>query len=369
MKEQAAAAVANGGGTEQLLMAVAFPFSQALLEDPNVWIADTAATSNSTPHAVGMCDLREPSPSDNITMGNGASVGAQKVGHVPGTICDKYGNQVQENAKIQDVTLIPGGKFNLFSLSKLQMAGWLMHGDSTHIWLEKGGVTITFDIVIPTPKGTVFAMYFKRDNTTELANPSMTGSEEVQGPIMNIKQAHVKYAHTNEDNVQLLAKHLGTTLTRGTLGPCEGCTLAKAKQKNVPKDHGTHIVVTDPNAKRVFLDIASIKPNANGWKSPKPNWRMIVDEQSSLKISHFYPTKNGMVEPTCELFHRWKEHNKAVKYLRMDNAGENKTLQLRANSKDWKLDLDCEFTARDTPQQNHMVELGLSDVSNKAVRS
>jgi hypothetical protein len=56
-------------------------------------------------------------------MGNGASAGAQKVGHVPGTICDKYGNQVQENSKIQDVTLIPGGKYNLFSLSKLQMAG------------------------------------------------------------------------------------------------------------------------------------------------------------------------------------------------------------------------------------------------------
>jgi hypothetical protein len=94
---------------------------------------------------------------------------------------------------------------------------------------------------------------------------------------------------------------------------------------------------------------------------------MIVDEHSTLKVSHFFPNKNAMVEPACELLNKWKNNGKTVKYLRMDNAGENKILQQRAASKDWKLDLTCEFTARNTPQQNHTVELGLSDVSSKGL--
>jgi hypothetical protein len=73
---------------------------------------------------------------------------------------------------------------------------------------------------------------------------------------------------------------------------------------------------------------------------------MIVVEQSTLKVSHFYPKKNEMVEPTYEMLHKWKPNGNAVKYLRMDNAGENKSLQQRAASNDWKLNLTCEFTAR-----------------------
>jgi hypothetical protein len=297
-------------------------------------------------------------------MGNGMNEVAQKIGHIPETVCDKYGNQVMSNAKIQDVTLILGRRFNLFSISKLQIEGWIMHGDKNGSTLTKGDKTIVFDIVIPTPKGAVFAMYFKRTlaTGTEISNPSVTA----EGTTLSVKQAHVKYVHANEDDTRQMAQYHGVTLSRGgTLGPCEACTLAKAKQKNVPKQAGSHAVVTTPDEKRIFLDIASIKPNAQGWKSPKPNWRMIVDEQSTLKVIHFYPKKNDMVEPTCEMLHKWKTNGKAVKYLRMDNAGENKSLQQRAASNDWKLDLTCEFTARNTPQQNHTVELGLADVSNK----
>jgi hypothetical protein len=36
----------------------------------------------------------------------------------------------------------------------------------------------------------------------------------------------------------------------------------------------------------------------------------------------------------------------------MDNAGENKLLQKRSESKDWKLGIKFKYTARATPQQN-----------------
>jgi hypothetical protein len=41
--------------------------------DPNVWIADTAATVHNTPHMDGMTNLRVAEKSDAITMGDGMS--------------------------------------------------------------------------------------------------------------------------------------------------------------------------------------------------------------------------------------------------------------------------------------------------------
>jgi hypothetical protein len=72
-----------------------------------------------------------------------------------------------------------------------------------------------------------------------------------------------------------------------------------------------------------------------------------------------------MVEPTCQLLNQWKQENTPAKYVRLDNAGENELLKARAQSKDWKLNLTFEFTARDTPQQNHLAELGFASLANK----
>ena len=63
--------------------------------------------------------------------------------------------------------------------------------------------------------------------------------------------------------------------------------------------------------------------------------------------------------------HRWKEAGKQVKFMRLDNAGENKMLQKRSDSADWKLNITFEFTARDTPQQNHLAELGFAVLANR----
>jgi hypothetical protein len=64
--------------------------------------------------------------------------------------------------------------------------------------------------------------------------------------------------------------------------------------------------------------------------------------------------------------HAWKQAGKQVKYIRLDNAGENKKLKTRSDSADWKLNIDFGFTSRDTPQQNHLVaELGFATIANR----
>jgi hypothetical protein len=74
---------------------------------------------------------------------------------------------------MQAVTHLPTGKFNLFSLTKMQKSGWLLHGNNKAIWLTKEGSNITFDIIILTPEGMVFAMYFNRNE--EIANVNVNG--------------------------------------------------------------------------------------------------------------------------------------------------------------------------------------------------
>jgi hypothetical protein len=50
-----------------------------------------------------------------------------------------------------------------------------------------------------------------------------------------------------------------------------------------------------------------------------------------------------------------------VTHIRLDNAGENTKLQEQAESAAWKLGVQFEYTTpRDTPQQNHLAELGFT---------
>jgi hypothetical protein len=88
-----------------------------------------------------------------------------------------------------------------------------------------------FNIIIPTPEGMVFAVYFNRHEELVNVNVNAAGPTEAAPVTMNIDQAHAKFGHTNEEDTRKTAKELGIAITRGTLRPCEACTVAKAKQK------------------------------------------------------------------------------------------------------------------------------------------
>ena len=46
----------------------------------------------------------------------------------------------------------------------------------------------------------------------------------------SVKRAHECLGHLNEEMTKATATHLGITLSRGALPPCESCAIAKAKQ-------------------------------------------------------------------------------------------------------------------------------------------
>jgi hypothetical protein len=194
-----------------------------MLNDPNIWIGDTGATTHMKKSDSGIVTIQKASESNAVMMGNKQLEATTKVGDVYGTICDKYGNEVRSH--------VPGAGCKLFSLSRMiGKEGWKLVGDKNAIVIEKNGHQVKFDILILMPKGVVYALYLKED--TEVAGAVQDKPKEVK---MNIAQAHRHFGHMGEDATRKAAKALGVMITLGSLGPCESCAAGKAKPKNLPK--------------------------------------------------------------------------------------------------------------------------------------
>jgi hypothetical protein len=63
--------------------------------------------------------------------------------------------------------------------------------------------------------------------------------------------------------------------------------------------------------------------------------------------------------------HRWLKRGLDIKFIRVDNAGENKKWEARCQSAAWKFPFKFEYTAARTPQQNSKVEVGFAVVANR----
>jgi hypothetical protein len=139
-KEVSNAAVSQSrGGMELLLMVMSFPKALDILDDPNVWIADTAASCNSTPHSKGAVNVRKGN--GGVIFSDGKNNEADEIFDLPGVITDQNGNE-KLPATLQNVKHVRSAKFNLFSLTKRQKAGWLLNGDSEKIWITKGNIRL-----------------------------------------------------------------------------------------------------------------------------------------------------------------------------------------------------------------------------------
>jgi hypothetical protein len=122
------------GGLELLLMALSFPKALDLLDNLNIWIADTVASCDSTPHSRGAVNVRRGN--GGVIFGDGKNNDADKIFDLPGVITDQSGNE-RLHATLQNVKHVRLAKFNLFSLTKRQKDDWLLNGDSKKIWISK----------------------------------------------------------------------------------------------------------------------------------------------------------------------------------------------------------------------------------------
>ena len=113
-----------------------FRASAKLLEDPNIFIGDTGASSDTTASDLGFRNRKAASASDNIANASRNDLSGKTVGDKSGIFCDKYGN-VKNNVVIKDMVYSPNAEFNLFSLTKRLDKGWTLGGDDRSIWISK----------------------------------------------------------------------------------------------------------------------------------------------------------------------------------------------------------------------------------------
>jgi hypothetical protein len=157
------------------------------------------------------------------------------------------------------------------------------------------------------------------------------------------------------------AQQYGWKVT-GKFETCKDCQEANAKQKGVQKS--TPDRCTTPG-ERLFIDITSIKKKSIGGSK---FWLVIVDDATNFTWSIFLKQKNHTAERVMELLLKLFGSGCNVKYIRCDNAGENKDLENKCKKHDKLCNIQFEYTPRDSPQYNGKAERKIAVLTGR-VRS
>jgi hypothetical protein len=169
---------------------------------------------------------------------------------------------------------------------------------------------------------------------------------------MTMDALHILWAHASEKYIKTTAQELGIK-TIGKLSPCFGCAQAKARQKNTSKEAKNP--ATKPG-ERFFLDLSGpFAPSIAGSKY----WLKMVDEFSNKSFDKYIKTKDQLPEEVRKLLTMLFGKGYEVKFLRCDNGGENISPELKGICEGGLGNgrfVQIEYTSRDTPQHNGIVE-------------
>ena len=92
----------------------------------------------------------------------------------------------------------------------------------------------------------------------------------------------------------------------------------------------------------------------------------MVDERTDWKVSNFIDTKSVIVELKYVQFEKWSQANKLAKMIWQDNTERARNHKLEMIKQYEKLNIQLKYTAKDTPEQNHLSELGLTTIATRA---
>ena len=315
----------------------------AIVKEKNFFLCDSGATTHMTNSVENLTNVKEIDRS--VTIGNGGSVKATKVGSMKTVLNDDKGNSV--NVTFEDVIYVPELKFNLLSVGQIAKKGAAVvyDKDGAHLDLtskNKGKVRLT-----SVGNGNVFGIAI---------DPAMQATAALEeGKSVDINKYHSMLGHVGEDATRKTAEYFGLKVV-GKMPLCEPCALAKSKQKKVSKE--TETVTTKPGEK-MYIDVSSVSATSIGGKK---FMAMLVDDYSSMKWSFFLKKKSDLNDVILPKIKELKSKGIDIKRVRMDNAGEN----LKLGDKLKEIGVAVEYTAPNTPQQNGVVERAIATVVSRA---
>ena len=308
----------------------------------DIFIGDSAATSHMTNNKTGVYDLTLIRGS--VMIGKSESISCTHKGKLDVICKHRDGSTARE---MWEVKIVPQLNHDHFSFTKAMKEGWQMNGR----WKEGGlmielfkttRASMKFDRMIQS--GSSWLMGIKTQRFVGQAHVVIEPGKSI--PIWKF---HQMTGNTGEHLLRTTAKNMGIKLT-GKLEPCEICAQAKIRQANVPKKKEKQ--VPSRPGYRLFIDISSFIHESMGGKR---HWLIVVDEFSDCSHSFFLKRKSDQID----MIPIWIKELKAkygidIKYVRLDNSGENKSLQKECDKQN--LGITFEFTAPGTPQQNSVVE-------------
>ena len=320
--------------------------------EKNIFIGDSAATSHMTNRKRGVYDLVPINGS--VMIGNGKSISCTHKGKMDVICKHKDGSLARET---WEVKIVPELNHDLFSFTKAMKDGWQMNGrwkeGGLMIELFKTGrASMKFDRMIPS--GSSWLMGIKVQRVIDHAHSAVE-----PGKSILTKRFHQITGHTGEYLLKPTAKYMKLNLI-GKLPPCETCAKAKIRQGNIPKKKLKQLP-TRPGY-RIFIDISSFKHTSRGGNR---HWLIVVDEFSDCVHSFFLNKKSDQIK----ILPMWikgiaKKHRIEIKKIRLDNSGENKSLQKECDKQN--LGIIFEFTAPGTPQQNSIAERRIPALMGRA---
>ena len=307
----------------------------------DVWVGDTGATCHMTGFDEGFVDW-QPSE-ETVVFGNGDALKVKKVGTWKGICTNPDGTTV--SVTLRNVKLVPGIVNNLFAINRSVDKGWEYVSRSDYSTLTGKGKTLVFKTVTLKNGGSLREVDLKASRGTESDNIANAAKS---GPKVQFKTLHHKLGHASRESVKATASHFGWELT-GELEKCTACAVGKTKRKKLNRELQPKSSVP---GERLFLDISSVKATSIGGAK---FWLLVLDDATDMCWSFFLKEKSELAEVVLQLLLDLRfKHNRTVKFIRCDNAGENMSLQKRCDK--GGLGIQFEFTAVRTPEQNGRVE-------------
>ena len=303
------------------------------------WLADSGASIHMTNSDEGMYNIELIE--STITIGDGKSLDSSKVGSI-----EFWSNtpQGRKSFVLHKVKYVPDLCVSLISIPTALQHGMQIGNRGNHLYLKKGNFELYFNKLFKTGRSFVCGIELYR-TIPEFAG---TAFEKAKGPSVKLTTLHKKLGHCGEESTRKTAKYYEWNATGG-FAPCDSCGIAKAKQASVSKE--TNVKSSIPG-ERFFMDISNIKAESLGGKK---FWLGILDDSTDLLITKFLRGKSQVGETIVEVLQELKvRHNKAAKYIRCDDAGENH----KAEEACWRngFNVQFEYTPPGTPQQNGRIE-------------
>jgi hypothetical protein len=246
---------------------------------------------------------------EKITVGNGESMKAIKVGSLKCHVIQLNGSSV--DVTLKEVKYVPELWVNLFSIRKVLKNGFDLSNKGLMISLKKGFISVTFDRFIKTVNGSVSSIKITTydPSVAYLAKGSLTAIKEI-----DVNKFHEMIGHCGVDCLKKTENIHGLKL-KGEFKVCEVCALAKARQRYFNKDW--------KGGRRVYLDISSIKGESYGGSC---FWALVVDDHANYFWSLFLKAKSDLKDRFLTMLTDLKISGLDVKFIPCNDSGEKKDL-------------------------------------------